>query len=120
MLEAIWRRRHGEVYKANQVLSLNGSELPFPPRALKVLGYLLKHPGEVVSKQVLVDEVWNGTAVTDNWLSEVVRILRQTLARACNSLTWACPLAPSRSPRSRAAFAERKCNPPLQATRAST
>ena len=65
--------------RANQVLSLNGSELPLPPRALKVLGYLLKHPGEVVSKQVLVDEVWNGTAVTDNSLSEVVRILRQTL-----------------------------------------
>ena len=65
--------------RANQVLSLNGSELPLPPRALKVLGYLLDHPGDVVSKQVLVDEVWNGTAVTDSSLSEVVRILRQTL-----------------------------------------
>ncbi len=40
---------------------------------------LLEHPGDVVSKQVLVDEVWNGTAVTDSSLSEVVRILRQTL-----------------------------------------
>ena len=65
--------------RANQVLSRDGSDRALPPRALKALGCLLERAGEVVSKDTLVDEVWNGTAVTDASCSEVVWVLRQAL-----------------------------------------
>jgi hypothetical protein len=74
--------------RANQVLSLNGSELPLPPRALKVLRHLVERPGEVVSKQAFMDELWDGAAVTDGSLSEAVRILRQTLGDDPHRCLW--------------------------------
>jgi DNA-binding winged helix-turn-helix (wHTH) protein/tetratricopeptide (TPR) repeat protein len=60
-------------------LARDGQLIELPPRALAVLGRLLERPGEIVSKETLIDDVWNGTAVTDRSLSEAVGILRQAL-----------------------------------------
>jgi DNA-binding winged helix-turn-helix (wHTH) protein/Tol biopolymer transport system component len=65
--------------RANGILSRGGEEVPLPPRALGVLSFLLDRPGRVVSKQALLDGVWNGAYVTETSLSEAVSLLRQAL-----------------------------------------
>ena len=64
---------------ANGFLYRDGVALPLPPRALAVMAVLTAHPGQVVSKQVLLDEVWKDTNVTDTSLAEAVSLLRQAL-----------------------------------------
>lgn len=56
-----------------------GAELGVPPRALAILGCLVQHPGLVVTKQDLLDQVWKDAFVTDTSLSEAVSVLRQAL-----------------------------------------
>ena len=64
---------------ANGFLYRDGIALPLPPRALGVMAVLTAHPGQVVSKQVLLDRVWKDTNVTDTSLAEAVSLLRQAL-----------------------------------------
>ncbi len=66
---------------ANRFLYRDGVALPLPPRAVGVLAVLLAQPGQVVSKQALLDEVWKDTNVTDTSLAEAVSLLRQALRR---------------------------------------
>jgi DNA-binding winged helix-turn-helix (wHTH) protein/Tol biopolymer transport system component len=63
----------------NGLLSRNGAEIPLPPRVIGVLGHLLARPGEVVSRQELLDGVWKDAFVTDTSLAEAVSFLRQAL-----------------------------------------
>ncbi|HUO84988.1 MAG TPA: winged helix-turn-helix domain-containing protein [Thermoanaerobaculia bacterium] len=62
-----------------RILWRDGVEVTLPPRVLSVLSFLLERPGKVVSKQVLIDSVWNGTFVTETSLTEAVSLLRQAL-----------------------------------------
>jgi len=64
---------------ANGFLYRDGVVQHLPPRALGVLAVLTAHPGQVVSKQTLLDQVWKDTHVTDTSLAEAVSVLRQTL-----------------------------------------
>ena len=64
---------------ANGFLYRDGIALPLPPRALGVMAVLTARPGQVVSKQVLLDQVWKDTNVTDTSLAEAVSLLRQAL-----------------------------------------
>ena len=57
----------------------DGRAVPLPPRALGVLTALIATPGEVVSKQQLMDAVWPGTFVTESSLLEAIGLLRDTL-----------------------------------------
>lgn len=63
----------------NGILSRDGEELPLPPRAVAVLTRLLRNPGNIVSKQELLESVWDGAFVTETSLSEAVSLLRQAL-----------------------------------------
>lgn len=63
--------------RTNRILSCEGRELPLPPRAAAVLSALVESPGAVVSKQALIERVWNGAYVGDTALSEAVRLVRQ-------------------------------------------
>ncbi|HVS64350.1 MAG TPA: winged helix-turn-helix domain-containing protein [Thermoanaerobaculia bacterium] len=49
------------------------------PRAAAVLQRLIESPGSVVSKTALLDDVWDGVAVSDEALTTVVYELRQAL-----------------------------------------
>jgi DNA-binding winged helix-turn-helix (wHTH) protein/Tol biopolymer transport system component len=69
-----------EFDRANRLLSRDGVELALPPRAVGVLSCLLERPGQIVSKQALLDEVWKDANVTETSLTEAVSLLRQTLA----------------------------------------
>lgn len=64
---------------ANGFLYRAGVVLPLPPRAVGVLTVLTAHPGQVVAKQALLDQVWKDTNVTDTSPAEAVSLLRQAL-----------------------------------------
>src|SRR5262245_24864836 len=59
--------------------SRRGADLHLAPKAFDVLVYLLDRPGELVTKQELIDAVWEGAAVTDNAITRVVAQLRRAL-----------------------------------------
>jgi len=56
-----------------------GQKLSLEPRAFQVLRYLVEHPGRLVTKEELIQEVWGGAFVTDNALTRVVAQLRREL-----------------------------------------
>ena len=56
-----------------------GQKLTLEPRAFQVLRYLVEHPGRLVTKEELIQEVWGGAFVTDNALTRVVAQLRREL-----------------------------------------
>ena len=57
-----------------------GSEaVALRPKAFAVLKHLLEHPGELVTKQQLLDAVWPGTFVSDAVLKDIIRQLREAL-----------------------------------------
>ena len=50
------------------------------PKAFETLLVLIKHRGEIVSKDILLDEVWADTFVEESTLSQNILTLRKTLA----------------------------------------
>ena len=59
---------------------VNSSEqVQIEPKMMKVLVYLAQHPGEVVSRQMLLDEIWKDTVVGDEVVSRVISELRRVL-----------------------------------------
>jgi Tol biopolymer transport system component/DNA-binding winged helix-turn-helix (wHTH) protein len=61
------------LWHADQLVSLT-------PKAFETLLVLIKHRGEVVGKDVLLDEVWADTFVEESTLSQNILTLRKTLA----------------------------------------
>ncbi len=66
------------VHKAGQLRTLT-------PRAFDVLRLLIEHRGRVVEKQELFDQIWQGTFVTDNALTRVVKEIRQAIGDDANT-----------------------------------
>ncbi|GAB3786104.1 winged helix-turn-helix domain-containing protein [Dyella agri] len=60
-------------------LERDGRPLPVEPKAYALLLTLLRHAGELVSKDVLLDRVWGHPHVTIGVLNRVVSRLRRTL-----------------------------------------
>lgn len=58
---------------------LGGRRLELEPKAFDLLVLLVSQPGRLVTKQEILDEVWKGTAVSDNALTRVVAQLRKAL-----------------------------------------
>jgi Tol biopolymer transport system component/DNA-binding winged helix-turn-helix (wHTH) protein len=56
-----------------------GDVLELEPKAIRVLLYLLERRERVVSKDELIEKVWDGIEVTDNALTRVVGQLRKAL-----------------------------------------
>ena len=57
-----------------------GKSLELEPKAVRVLLYLIRHRGRVVTKDELIREVWTGTFVTDNALTRVIAASQRALA----------------------------------------
>ena len=64
---------------ANSRLWHEDSEIKLTRKAAQVLGALLEHPGEPVSKQALFASVWRGTVVSDDALVTCIQELRKAL-----------------------------------------
>ena len=60
-------------------LRREGVEVHLAPRAAAVLRELVERPGEAVSKDELLDGVWNGTPVTEDALIQAISLVRQAL-----------------------------------------
>lgn len=65
---------------ANQKCLWHSDELvSLTPKAFETLLVLIKHRGEIVGKDVLLDEVWADTFVEESTLSQNILTLRKTL-----------------------------------------
>lgn len=60
-------------------LTLAGQVLTVEPRPLEVLAHLLRQAHEVVTKNELIDAVWDGRATVDNVLANAINKLRKAL-----------------------------------------
>ena len=93
-IEALLRRAGGAVGEGNGVTSfgdvqadfrrgqvrLGGVEVALAPRELELLQYFVAHPGEVLSRDRLLDEVWGYDAAVQSRTVDVhVAALRQKL-----------------------------------------
>ena len=68
-----------EVQPAAFVVMRDGQLVELEPKAVRVLLYLIEHRDRAVSKEELMEAVWQGTAVTDNALTRVVAQIRREL-----------------------------------------
>ncbi len=56
-----------------------GEPVKIEPRAMQVLVYLARHAGETVSREDVLDHVWEGTIVAEEALTSAIRKLRKAL-----------------------------------------
>jgi len=68
-----------EFDRSAQLLAREGQEVPLPPRVLGVLDLLVARPGQIVSRQELIETVWKDAFVSDTSLAEAISFLRQAL-----------------------------------------
>jgi DNA-binding winged helix-turn-helix (wHTH) protein/Tol biopolymer transport system component len=57
----------------------HGEMLPVEPKAFRVLLFLLRNPRKLISKDELLDAVWNDCSVSENSLTRSVALLRRVL-----------------------------------------
>lgn len=78
---ALYRWRFGEVEfdEARRELRVSGLTVDMEHKPLEVLSLLLRHAGEVVTKDELFETVWAGRVTVDNVLSTAVGKLRKAL-----------------------------------------
>lgn len=77
----LYRYRFGaaEFDEANFELKVGGLAVELERRPLEVLSLLLRHAGEVVTKEELLDTVWQGRITVENVLANAVAKLRKGL-----------------------------------------
>jgi eukaryotic-like serine/threonine-protein kinase len=66
------REREFSIVKAGELL-------PVEPKAFRVLLFLLRSPHRLITKDELLDAVWNDCAVSDNSLTRSIALLRRLL-----------------------------------------
>jgi predicted ATPase len=69
---------YGRLWRGDQVIGLR-------PRSLAMLRYLVEHPGRIVTKTELRQQVWAGTHVTDTVLRVCVQEIRAALRDAATA-----------------------------------
>jgi Tol biopolymer transport system component/DNA-binding winged helix-turn-helix (wHTH) protein len=68
-----------EVQPAAFAVLRDGRPVDLEPKAIRVLLYLIEHRDRAVTKDELIENVWEGTAVTDNALTRIVAQIRREL-----------------------------------------
>jgi TolB-like protein/DNA-binding winged helix-turn-helix (wHTH) protein len=61
-------------------VACNGTTVSLSPKVMQVLVCLARHPGTVVPKETLFQEVWRNTFVTDDVLKHAISELRRVFA----------------------------------------
>ncbi len=77
--EGTYRFEGVEVDAGRACVIRDGEELPLRPRPFAVLLYLIENPQRVVTKDELIERVWEGTAVSDDALVKCVGDIRKAL-----------------------------------------
>ncbi|HEX6732973.1 MAG TPA: winged helix-turn-helix domain-containing protein, partial [Pyrinomonadaceae bacterium] len=71
-----------ELYRldpAQRLLTRDGQSIPLTPKATDILLILLKHAGQVVEKDKLINEVWPDTFVEESNITQNIFTLRRAL-----------------------------------------
>ena len=63
-------------------------EVKLEPKAMEVLAYLAKHAGKVLPKSKIVDEIWSGSFVTEEVLTNSIWELRKALGDDAKNPTY--------------------------------
>ena len=71
--------------RVNECLWREARAIPLRPKAFAVLKLLVEHPGQLVTKQQLLETVWPATFVSDAVLKDCIRQLREALGDAAGS-----------------------------------
>ncbi|NJR43988.1 hypothetical protein HC761_00475 [bacterium] len=77
-----YRFGSAEFNEARFELRVAGLVVDTERRALEVLAHLLRHAGELVTKEELIQSVWNGRITVDKVLPNAVNKLRRALGEA--------------------------------------
>ena len=75
----IYRFDDVEVRTGTRSLARDGSLVGVEPKAFAVLVELLAHPGETVTRDALLDNVWGHRHVTSGVLNRIIAQLRRAL-----------------------------------------
>lgn len=76
----IWRFAGRELHEASHELYVHGRPVALERKPFELLCLLLRRPGELVTRDELVESVWRGRVISDAALSRTVMKLRQALA----------------------------------------
>ena len=76
--------------EASLVLTVDGQAVELERRPLELLGLLLAHAGEVVTKDEIFDTIWPGREVTEASLTKCMARLRQGLGDTRNIVSAPC------------------------------
>jgi DNA-binding winged helix-turn-helix (wHTH) protein len=71
--------------RVRRELRRNGALIKIDPQQLDLLDCLVSRPGMLVSKEELIDHVWEGRAIAESALSVAVAKLRKVLGRGAGS-----------------------------------
>jgi transcriptional activator of cad operon len=63
----------------SNVIGEGSTAIEIESQSMAVLAYLISHAGTLVTRDMLLNEIWQGKVVTDNSLHRVIAILRKTL-----------------------------------------
>ncbi|WP_102796164.1 winged helix-turn-helix domain-containing protein [Bowmanella denitrificans] len=74
-----WKIGQFEFCDSKQQLIDDGQVVQLEPMLAEVLGYFCRHPGEIISRDSLIEQVWRGRIVTDNAVNRVIAKLRKVL-----------------------------------------
>jgi DNA-binding winged helix-turn-helix (wHTH) protein len=78
---------------ASRRLTRNGEPVAIPDRHVDILLELLAHPGQIVSKDRLIEAAWKDVAVTDNSLEQAISVLRRALDQSAGESRYIETLA---------------------------
>lgn len=73
------------VDQKSRLLLRDGEPVPLTPKVFAVLLALMRKPGEVVSKEELIETVWPGSNVSEANLTQSVSALRKALGERANA-----------------------------------
>jgi len=77
-----------EVLPDQGVIRRDGTEVRPEPQTWRVLMVLAKYDGKLVTKENLVDEVWDGRAVADDPINRAIREVRKSLGDSAHNPTY--------------------------------
>jgi len=84
--EYVWRFATVEFNEARWELRRHGEAVELEPKPLEILGLLLRHAGEVVTKEELLAAVWPGLIVVEKVLTNAIGKLRKAIGDADQTL----------------------------------
>jgi serine/threonine protein kinase/DNA-binding winged helix-turn-helix (wHTH) protein len=89
--DRLWHFASCELDELRLELRVNGKLVELELKPLEVLLQLLRHPGEVLTKEELLEAVWPGLMVVDGSLATAVSKLRKALGDEDSSIVLTVP-----------------------------